>query len=150
MSRNKLSEKLIRYPLGILLLFVAINAFAGGYYGMAGAKNVPTEWLKNSPFHGYFIPSLILFICVGGSALIAAISVFRRHRIGRNAAFICGIIVILWLTVQIAIIGYVSWMQPTTAVAAIIIFFLTWQLPKYKNGKLAIPIRTSEIEINVS
>ena len=31
---NKPAEKLIHYLLGVLLLFVAINAFAGGYYGL--------------------------------------------------------------------------------------------------------------------
>jgi hypothetical protein len=31
--------------------------------------------------------------------------------------------------VQVAIIGYVSWMQPTTAVAAFAILVLAWILP---------------------
>lgn len=127
------SEKVIRYSLGFLLALLALNAFGGGYYGMAGADNVPVEWLKGSPFHNYFIPGLILFICVGGSALIAAFALFRRHRMAHKAAFTCGIITLLWLTVQVAIIGYVSWMQPTTAVATIIILFLTWQLPKHEH-----------------
>lgn len=55
MIKIKISEKLIRWILGILLLVVAINAFAGGYYGLSGAKNIPTEWLKGSPFRDYFI-----------------------------------------------------------------------------------------------
>lgn len=131
MNNNKLSERIIRYTLGFLLALLALNAFAGGYYGMAGAKTVPIEWLKGSPFRSYFIPGLILFICVGGSALIAAIAVFRRRHIARKAAFMCSIITLLWLSVQVAIIGYVSWMQPTTAIAAVIIFCLTWQLSKY-------------------
>jgi hypothetical protein len=130
MSNHKSTEKLVRYTLSILLLFLAINAFAGGYYGLAGAKNVPTEWLKGSPFQNYFVPSLILFVCVGGSALIAAIAVLMQHQMARKAAFTCGAIVLVWLAVQVAIIGYVSWMQPTTAVAAILILLLTWQLPK--------------------
>src|SRR4029079_10095483 len=96
---NKTTEKLIRYLLGVLLLFVAINAFAGGYYGLSGAKGVPIEWLKGSPFHSYFIPSLILFVCVGGWSLCAAIAVFRRHRIARKAAFLCGLIILVWLAV---------------------------------------------------
>lgn len=135
MRDNKFSEKLIRYPLGTLLLFLAINAFGGGYYGMTGAKEVPVEWLEGSPFSNYFIPGLILFVCIGGSAIFAAITVFRQQRIARKAAFICGTITLLWLMIQVAIIGYVSWMQPTTAVAAIIILFLTWQLPPYKTEK---------------
>jgi len=131
MNKPASTEKFIRYALGILLLVLALNAFAGGYYGMSGARNVPVEWLKDSPFHSYFIPGIILFVCVGGSALFAAMAVLRRYRIARKAAFSSGIIALLWLSVQVAIIGYVSWMQPATAVAAVIILFLTWQLPKY-------------------
>ena len=37
----------LRYLLGGLLTFGAINAFGGGYYGLSGAKGVPTDWLKD-------------------------------------------------------------------------------------------------------
>lgn len=130
MSSQK-HERFIRYTLSILLLFVTANAFAGGYYGMTDAEGVPLAWLEGSPFHNYFIPGLFLFVCVGGSSLFAAIVVLRRHRIARKAAFSCGIIILLWLAVQMAIIGYVSWMQPATTATAIIILFLTGKLPKY-------------------
>ncbi|MBS1621115.1 MAG: hypothetical protein JST10_11635 [Bacteroidetes bacterium] len=132
MIKIKISEKLIRWILGILLLVVAINAFAGGYYGLSGAKNIPTEWLKGSPFRDYFIPGFFLFVIVGGTSVFAAITVFRSSRIARKAGFICGSILLLWLTVQVAIIGYVSWMQPATTLAALIILFLTSQLPRYE------------------
>jgi len=120
----------IRYVLGILLAFVALNAFFGGYYGMAGAKGVPTEWLAGSPFRDYFIPGLILFVVVGGSFLIATIAVFARFRIARLATFSAGVIVFGWLAVQIVIIGYVSWMQPATAIAGLFVLILAWLLPK--------------------
>jgi hypothetical protein len=123
-------NRAVRNVLGILLLLVAINAFGGGYYGMAGAKNVPGEWLKGSPFHSYFIPSLILFVCIGGSALFAAIALFKQKIIARNAALFCGVFILIWLAVQVSIIGYVSWMQPVTATVAILIFFIAWHLPK--------------------
>lgn len=131
MNKAKSIEQLVRNTLGILLLLVAINAFGGGYYGMTGAKGIPIEWLKGSPFQNYFIPSLILFFCIGGSALFAAILIFRQQRLARIAALSCGVIILLWLTVQVAVIGYVSWMQPTTAIAALLILFLTIKLPKY-------------------
>ncbi|HCY77519.1 MAG TPA: hypothetical protein DHV28_16510 [Ignavibacteriales bacterium] len=128
---SKSTEKLMRYTLGVLLLLLAINAFGGGYYGIAGAKDIPTEWLEGSPFQNYFIPSLILFVGVGGSALVAAILVFRQHNVASKAAFICVLIVLVWLIVQVAIIGYVSWMQPTTAIVSFLILLLNWKLPKY-------------------
>ena len=34
---------LIRYLLGGLLAFGALNAVAGGYYGLSGAEGVPRE-----------------------------------------------------------------------------------------------------------
>lgn len=132
MRNQKAPEKFMRYTLGFLLALLALNAFGGGYYGMAGAQNVPVQWLQGSPFHSYFIPSLILFICVGGSALIAAVFVFTRHRLAYKAAFVCGVVTLLWLIVQVVIIGYVSWMQPTTAVTAIIILLLTLKLSRHE------------------
>ena len=62
---NKTNHKGIRITLGVILALLALNALGGGYYGMAGAENVPLEWLEGSPFKTYFIPSLILFLIIG-------------------------------------------------------------------------------------
>ena len=40
----------IRYSLGGLLAFGALNALGGAYYGLTGAVGVPTQWLEGSPF----------------------------------------------------------------------------------------------------
>ena len=131
MSNLPSNKKSVSYALGSLLLFFAINAFGGGYYGMTGAKMVPQEWLNGSPFHNYFIPGLILFVSVGGSAFVSAILVFKQHRLARKATFCCGIIVLGWISVQVAIIGYVSWLQPVIAIVAVLIILLTYLLPRH-------------------
>ncbi len=123
-------EKLARHTLGSLLVFAALNAFGGGYYGMSGAEGVPAQWLEGSPFGDYFIPSLILCVVVGGSFLIAAIAVFARFHFARPAAFSSVVVAFVWLAVQLSIIGYVSWMQPTTAIVGLVILIITWLLPK--------------------
>jgi hypothetical protein len=116
----------IRYSLGGLLAFGALNAFAGGYYGMSGAEDVPREWLEGSPFDDYFIPGLVLFLVVGGSMLAAAIAVFADLRIARLAALGAGLVVLAWLAVETLIVGYVSWMQPATTIGALVILLLAW------------------------
>jgi len=126
-SRSQSSA--IRCMLGGLLAFGALNAFGGGYYGLSGAEGVPTEWLQGSPFVDYTIPSLILFVVVGGSLLVASIAVFMRLRIARFTAFSAGVIALGWIVTQMAIIGYVSWMQPTTAIAGVAILTLARLLP---------------------
>jgi hypothetical protein len=120
----------VRYSLGGLLTFGALNALGGGYYGLTGAVGVPTEWLQGSPFADYFVPSLILLVVVGGSFIVAAITVFARLRGDRVAVFVVAFIVLGWLTVQMSIIGYVSWMQPATAIAGLLILILGSQLPR--------------------
>jgi hypothetical protein len=120
----------LRYSLGALLVFGAVNALGGGYYGLSGATGVPTEWLNGSPFPDYFVPSLILLVVVGGSFIVAAMPVFTGLRIARLAALAAGIVVLGWLAVQLAIIGYVSWMQPTTAMAGVLVVVLGSLLPQ--------------------
>ena len=135
--RGEAHPMAIRYPLGSLLAFGALNAIGGGYYGLSGAAGVPTEWLEGSPFPDYFIPSLILLVVVGGSFVMAAIVVFAGARIARVAALTAGLIVLGWLAAQVAIIGYVSWMQPATAIAGVLVLVLAWLLPNPRDFKSA-------------
>ena len=90
---------------------------------------MPTEWLEDSSFSDYFIPSLFLFTVVGGSFLFAAIAVFSRFGVARASAFFAGAVVLAWIAVQLAIIGYVSWMQPTTAIGGLLVLALATLLP---------------------
>ena len=122
-------SSLHRYLLGGLLAFGALNAFGGGYYGLSGAEGIPVELLEGSPFRSYFVPSLVLIVVVGGSFLFAGIAVFADLRIARRSALMSGAIVLVWIVVQLGIIGYVSWLQPTTAVGGLLILLLAWLLP---------------------
>lgn len=118
--------KLIQITLGVILAFVALNAFGGGYYGMAGAKSIPIEWLEGSPFRSYFLPGLFLFVAVGGLCLFSSVAVFKNRKIGRSGSFMSGILMLSWILVQVSIIGYVSWMQPAIFITGLVILALTW------------------------
>ena len=116
--------KFVQITLGVILAFVAVNAFGGGYYGMSGAKDVPLEWLNGSPFKSYFIPGLFLFTVIGGSCLFSSIAIFRNWKYAKTASFFSGIAMLLWITIQVAIIGYVSWMQPAIFITGISVLIL--------------------------
>jgi hypothetical protein len=94
-----------RNLLGALLTFGALNAFGGGYYGMSGAERVPREWLAGGPFADYFLPSLFLFTVVGGALALGAVMVWVSPRWARLPAITAGVIVLAWISVQVAIIG---------------------------------------------
>ena len=73
---------------------------------------------------------MILFVIVGGSFLVATVAVLGRARIAGASALTAGAIVLVWIAVQVAMIGYVSWMQPATAIGGLLILLLAWALPK--------------------
>ena len=124
------SMKATRIVLGSLLLIISINALGGGWYGMAGAPNVPKEWLAGSPFSDYFVPALILFVFVGIHFFIGAMAVLRKNRYAVQWAYSCAAVLFTWIVLQVAIIGYVSWLQPAMAVAAVVIFLLAHKLSR--------------------
>jgi hypothetical protein len=121
--------KSIRPALGSLLAFLALNAFGGGIFGMMGAEGVPREMLRGSPFDSYLVPSVVLFVVVGGSMLAASVLIFRRWRHAQWAVALSMGIVFVWLAVQVSIIGYTSWLQPAVAIAAIVVLLLNRWLP---------------------
>lgn len=119
----------IKYFLGPLLAFVALNAFAGGYYGLAGAKGVPKEWLARSPFSDYLVPSIILLFIVGGASLGAAMAVLAGLQGARRLAAGAGIVIIVWIAAEVAIIGAESWLQAATALVGVCVVLLALGLP---------------------
>lgn len=113
-----------RTSLLALHLLVGLNALAGGYFGLSGAPQVPIDWLDGSPFQSYFIPSLILLFVVGGSQFLAAFFLFRKSPSSLKLSKLAGAILLVWIIVQVSIIGYVSWLQPAIAMIAGVNFLL--------------------------
>ncbi len=119
-----------RLSLGALLAFLALNALGGGLYGLMGASGVPTEWLAGSPFRNYFIPSLFLFVVVGGTCAVSGWAVLRGRPFARPLASAAGILLVAWIAAQVFFIGYVSWLQPAVAMAGVAVLFLARSLPR--------------------
>ena len=122
--------RLIRYSLGGLLGFGAINAIGGGIYGLTDPNAISLELLEGSPFSNYFVPSLFLLIVVGGSLSYAAYAVLSGARAARASALAAAVVVLAWIIVQVGIIGVVSLMQPLTFIGGILALFFVWLLPK--------------------
>lgn len=120
--------KLIRITLGVILAIVALNAVGGGYYGMAGAKDIPLEWLNGSPFKSYFIPALFLFTVVGGFCLYSSVAVFKNWKYAKTSSVLCGILILSWICIQVLMIGFVSMLQPAIFIAGISVLGLALSL----------------------
>jgi len=98
-------------------LLVMLNAFGGGYYGLSGAPGVDPAWLDGTPFSSYFVPSLFLFTVIGGGMAVATAAWILKSRVAPWLSLAMGVTLMSWIVVQVAMIGYVSWMQPVSLAA---------------------------------
>lgn len=99
-----------RRILVLLLVFQGLSGCLGGARLVAdpsGASiELPLEWLEGSAFSSYFAPGLVLLIVLGVGPLVAAYGVWRRRPWGWTSGFVVGAALIIWLAIQIRIIGY--------------------------------------------
>lgn len=91
-------------------VFLGVGAIGGGLALMAGPHGevlpLPVAALAGSPFVDYFLPGAILFTILGIGPLVAARLSWRRHPVAPLLAVAAGGALLVWLAVQIAIIGY--------------------------------------------
>ena len=111
--------ELLRRVLFSIECVLAVSAFAGSWYGIAGAPSVPTSWLDGTPFDSYLVPSLILGFVVGNVHSVAALALYLRARRATTVVFVSAAVLATWIGVQVALIGYVSWLQPAMLLAAL-------------------------------
>ena len=67
---------------------------------------LPLSALAGSPFDTYLVPGLILFGVLGLGPLVAARLAWLRHPLAPTAAFVVGAGLLIWVAVEVAIIGY--------------------------------------------
>ena len=93
-----------------LQVFLAFGALGGGLALMLGPRGeilpLPVAALAGSPFASYFGPGLILFCVLGCGPLVTAWLGWRRHRQGPLLAIGVGAALLVWLAVEIGIVGY--------------------------------------------
>ena len=112
MQFDRTRHALNRVAKGALALEVVlgIGALAGGLVLMIAPRGeimpLPLSALAGSPFDTYLVPGLILFGVLGFGPLVAARLAWLRHPLAPTAAFIVGAGLLIWVAVEIAIIGY--------------------------------------------
>jgi peptidoglycan/LPS O-acetylase OafA/YrhL len=92
---------------------VGLSALGGGYGLLSDAEGLGLEesWLEGSPFEDYTIPGLFLLTVMGGGGVLAALLTWRRSPLAAPAAVVMGGVLVVWLIVETASIGFQGWQQ---------------------------------------
>lgn len=122
-----------RVALNTLVTFVAISALVGGY-GLIAAPNgsllgLPVEWLDNTIFNNYRVPGLILFSILGIWPALVCFGLFQDKRWAKRGSISVGVLLVLWIGIQIGMIGLVVWppLQFFYGLIGAVITFLAWR-----------------------
>jgi hypothetical protein len=95
-----------------LEVVLSLGALGGGGALMLGSRGeiipLPVAVLSGSPFDTFFVPGLILFGVLGLGPLVAAFLAWLRHPLAPLAAGVVGAALLIWLAVEIAIVGYTN------------------------------------------
>lgn len=102
----------VRLVLCALLVVEGLTALLGGVQLVIDPSGrrvgLALEWLQGSPFTDYLWPGLVLGSLLGVLPLVAVYGVFLNQRWGWSLGFLVGVALMIWLTVQIRMIGYFS------------------------------------------
>ena len=102
-------KKLVFITLGVLQLLVGLGAAISGLmlivYPSGSLLQAPLEMLRGSPFDDFFLPGIILFLVNGVGQLLAGILTLRKHPFAAYAGQALGIALMIWIFVQVNMIG---------------------------------------------
>lgn len=115
---------------GTLQLLTAIGAIPAGigYLSDISGKGmgVTTELLANSPLDSFLLPGLFLLFINGIANAAGAWISFRCRNLAGPAGLVLGILLSLWIVIQVYWIGYGSFLQPLFLMVGIIETILGW------------------------
>jgi hypothetical protein len=97
-------HEVIRIALLAITAFIATSAIGGGVAvlgGVVAGYKLPLAWLAGTPFGDYTIPGLALAIVVGGSALLAAATIFIHRQWALLVSEVAGLAMVGYLVVEI-------------------------------------------------
>jgi len=123
----------------VVLLFTGVTAMAGGISLMldryGDVIGIPLNLLYGSSFSNYLIPGLLLFGVIGIGSLAAALILWKKAEISWVTTMLAGVALVIWIIVQVSIIGYVSKLQPIMFIIGVLEFVLGFSYIKFVKMK---------------
>ncbi|MFO7618029.1 MAG: hypothetical protein R6V75_12345 [Bacteroidales bacterium] len=131
------------YILVLLLFIQAISALYGGFgliYDPTGEYlQLPPEIIEKLPFESYLVPGLILGFLLGLVPLLLiypllarphwpwahALNIYRNRHWAWTYSLYIGLGIIIWIDVQILLMGYQFWIQSFVAFLGLLILIFT-------------------------
>ena len=143
MGKSKQSRPLTLLMLFCLQMIIGIGGLISGamlFSSPDGALiKLNASILRGTPFANFLIPGIILFLFIGFFPILVGygllrqpawrwaetVNICKKYRWPWTAAWAAGAIILIWIIVEFALLGYISFLQPLVTVWGIAIITLT-------------------------
>lgn len=107
---TKITHPPLFYFLIVLVFFQGVSGLYGGSMliidSTGQSLELPLNLLNDTPFDDYLMPGTILLLILGVFPTIVAYGLWRRYTWAWTGALIVSLALIIWIGVQISMIGY--------------------------------------------
>jgi len=104
--RAFIPNALVRWSLIVVGSFNALSALGGGIGLLTpGSMGIPLYIIDGSVFSDFTWPAIILIVVIGGTQALAVVAELRRARSARFWAALAGFALLIWIFVELAIMG---------------------------------------------
>lgn len=126
------AERMTKVLLGLLValeLFNALGAFYGGGSLVADPNGqpmgmLPAHEMRGLLFGSYLVPGVILLLANGVFPTVVVLGALTGRRWSVRAHMLVGLVLTGWTAVEVAMLGWVSFLQPLMLAVGIAIFAL--------------------------
>jgi hypothetical protein len=141
MDEQKLRLKRLAIGLGVFQILIGLSAIAGGYGFIGdptgGSMGMPLDLLEETPFPDFLLPGIFLLSVNGIGHLIAGTLTFLKFRYAGEVAIFFGVVLALWIIIQVLWIGLTSFLQPLYFIIGLVEILLGSRLRKELNTQAA-------------
>jgi len=138
-----MTSKTLRFLLIAIIIILALSGIFGGtslIFDPSGESlQIPIFLLESTLFRSYLIPGIILFLLLGIFPILVAfglitkkklnfankINPYKKRHWAWTYSLYCGIILVLWIDIQVMMIGGGYILQSIYAILGVIIIILT-------------------------
>lgn len=117
---------MLRVIILLLETAVAFLALRGGIGLLRpDALGIPLSLLQNTPFTSFLLPGLILLFVVGGTHVLAIITLLRNSLYAHEFSVTAGFGLLIWTFVEIYMIPRPHWLQALMFAIGVTVISLT-------------------------
>ena len=103
------------FGLGALQALIGLGAIGGGLLLVVDPSGstlgVPSSLLEGSIFPNFLIPGIFLMVVNGFGSVIGAALSFTKSQYTQGIAILLGVIMVLWIVIQVIIIRSIGWLH---------------------------------------